>query len=210
MATIILDLKECAITDTGEVIVKYDHLVFGLLLAGKSIQGLKTFRQSQAEWYVAESFSDSKKPDTDVEIYNYRRGPDRGIPIVMLDGVAERPAVECFEYNIPLKYLEIDLMEYTSDRLSKLFPDAIPPEYVKRLKDEFDKVCERQMQDLFRTVIYVIDRFEQENIVYGVGRGSSCASLMLYLIGLHMVDPVENDISIDEFLREDTDTPVNT
>ena len=203
MATVILDLRDCMITDTGEVIVKYDHLVYGLLLDGKPIKGLKTLQYSQAEWYVHTGFRDlTDQPPSDVAYHNFRcDDPDRIIPIVAPDGVAERPAPECFEYDIPPEYLKIDLVEYCVTRLSVLFPDTIPSTYVDRLKSEYEEICERQMQDWIRSMIYVIDTLDANHVIHGVGRGSSCASLMLVLIGVHMVDPVLYDIPIDEFLR---------
>jgi DNA polymerase III alpha subunit len=39
------------------------------------------------------------------------------------------------------------------------------------------------------------------NIVWGVGRGSSVASYVLFLIGIHKVDSLYYDLPIEEFLR---------
>ena len=41
----------------------------------------------------------------------------------------------------------------------------------------------------------------KNNIVWGVGRGSSVASFVLFLIGVHKINSLYYDISIDEFLR---------
>jgi DNA polymerase III alpha subunit len=40
-----------------------------------------------------------------------------------------------------------------------------------------------------------------KNIVWGVGRGSSCSSYLLYLLGLHEVDVVKYDVDISDFIR---------
>jgi DNA polymerase III alpha subunit len=50
-------------------------------------------------------------------------------------------------------------------------------------------------------LIYVIDVMTEKNVVWGVGRGSSCSSYLLYLLGLHEVDPVKYEIEISDFLR---------
>jgi DNA polymerase III alpha subunit len=39
------------------------------------------------------------------------------------------------------------------------------------------------------------------NIVWGVGRGSSVASYALYLIGIHKIDPIKYNLSINEFFK---------
>ncbi len=38
-------------------------------------------------------------------------------------------------------------------------------------------------------------------VIWGVGRGSSVASYVLYLIGIHKVDSMYYDLPINEFLR---------
>jgi DNA polymerase III alpha subunit len=39
------------------------------------------------------------------------------------------------------------------------------------------------------------------NIVWGVGRGSSVASYVLYLLGVHKVDSIKYGLDIREFLK---------
>jgi len=46
-----------------------------------------------------------------------------------------------------------------------------------------------------------MDQIVQKDIVTGVGRGSSVSSLVLYLIGVHHIDPVKYNLSYKEFLR---------
>ena len=60
---------------------------------------------------------------------------------------------------------------------------------------------EAGLNDLLRTICFVLHEFEQKQIVWGVGRGSSCASYLLFIIGLHEVDPIKNDIDISEFFH---------
>ena len=38
-------------------------------------------------------------------------------------------------------------------------------------------------------------------VIWGVGRGSSVASYVLYLIGIHKIDSMYYDLPINEFLR---------
>ncbi len=54
---------------------------------------------------------------------------------------------------------------------------------------------------VLKLMIFIIDKFEQTGIVWGVGRGSSVSSYVLYLIGVHDVDSVEFDLPIEDFLH---------
>ena len=42
---------------------------------------------------------------------------------------------------------------------------------------------------------------KDNNIVYGVGRGSSVSSYILYLIGVHRVNSLKFNLDIKEFLK---------
>ena len=50
-------------------------------------------------------------------------------------------------------------------------------------------------------LIYFIDTLRANNMVWGVGRGSSVASFCLFLIGVHKINPMLYDLDITEFLR---------
>ena len=51
----------------------------------------------------------------------------------------------------------------------------------------------------------LVQRFKKENVVWGVGRGSSCASYLLYLLEIHDIDPIKYDIEFSEFSKERID-----
>jgi DNA polymerase III alpha subunit len=48
---------------------------------------------------------------------------------------------------------------------------------------------------------YLVDTLRKNNVVWGVGRGSSVASYILYLIGVHKVDSIKYNLDINEFLK---------
>jgi len=50
-------------------------------------------------------------------------------------------------------------------------------------------------------LIYVLDVMREKKVIWGVGRGSSCSSYLLYLLGLHEVDPVKYDVEFTDFIR---------
>ena len=60
---------------------------------------------------------------------------------------------------------------------------------------------EREAFDLLRYLKYLVDTMRKNNIVWGVGRGSSVASYVLYLIGVHKINSMYYDLDIAEFLK---------
>ena len=72
---------------------------------------------------------------------------------------------------------------------------------VKRVHDEVDAFEERNMLPLLQYMVYLVDFMRENNIVWGVGRGSSVASYVLYLIGVHRIDSIQFDLDWTEFLR---------
>ena len=118
-----------------------------------------------------------------------------------------------------LKKLEVDL---TVDQ--KLFDEAnqrnwfMPEDYCpnliehlyglcttdierNRVSEELDLFIQHGMLDLLFYLKYLIDTMRSNSIVWGVGRGSSVASYVLYLLGVHKVDSIKYDLDINEFLR---------
>jgi DNA polymerase III alpha subunit len=76
-------------------------------------------------------------------------------------------------------------------------------EAIKRTEAELALFTKHGMVDLLRCLVHVFEEFKKAGVVYGVGRGSSCASYVLHLIGVHMVDPIIYSIPIEEFFKEE-------
>lgn len=100
-------------------------------------------------------------------------------------------------WNIPESYQKLNLIEYVMDRAK-----AKGPAYVKRAEEELAEIGTRGLGTIFKTLIFVIDQLKLNKQLWGVGRGSSCASLVLHLIGVHEVDPVKYDIPMEEFYHD--------
>ena len=60
---------------------------------------------------------------------------------------------------------------------------------------------ERDLFDLLRYLKYLVDVMQENCIIWGVGRGSSVASYVLYLLGIHKIDSMFYDLDPHEFLR---------
>ena len=71
----------------------------------------------------------------------------------------------------------------------------------KRVEEELEEFKKRGMLDLLRYMVYLVNFMRDNNIVWGVGRGSSVASYVLYLIGVHRINSIQYDLDWREFLR---------
>ena len=60
---------------------------------------------------------------------------------------------------------------------------------------------ERNLFDLLRYLKYLVDVMSSNCIIWGVGRGSSVASYVLYKLGVHRVDSLYYNLDVTEFLR---------
>jgi DNA polymerase III alpha subunit len=70
-----------------------------------------------------------------------------------------------------------------------------------RVQAELEAYKARNMLDLLRWLKYFVDTCSKENIVWGLGRGSSVASYILFLIGVHNIDSIKYNLDWQEFLR---------
>jgi len=97
-------------------------------------------------------------------------------------------------WNMPDKYKNLDIAKYLLD-LCKTDVE------LQRVGKELLLYQERGMFKLLCFLVYLVDTMRDNNVVWGVGRGSSVASYVLYLIGVHKIDSIYYDLDVDEFLR---------
>jgi DNA polymerase III alpha subunit len=105
-------------------------------------------------------------------------------------------------YQIPQEYFDIDLADFVNKKLQDIPMNATNMKQAQdRVDRELAEIAKRKIELLFKTIIYVVDIFNKNNIVYGVGRGSSCACYILYLLGLNLVNPLKYNIPVEEFFH---------
>ena len=100
----------------------------------------------------------------------------------------------------PNKWLEAKLMEKYQIDDPVTLRDTHTYEWI-RVTEELTEYHSRGMYPLLQYMIYLVDFMRENNIVWGVGRGSSVASYVLYLIGVHKIDSIQFDLDWREFLR---------
>jgi len=97
-------------------------------------------------------------------------------------------------WYMPKEYLEMDIAKFILDQCTN-------EAELQRAGEELILFQERNMFVLLRYLKYLVDTMRKHNIVWGVGRGSSVASFVLFLLGVHRINSLYYDLSIDEFIK---------
>ena len=104
-------------------------------------------------------------------------------------------AEHCIQnWNMPEDYRDLDIVRFINNR-------PLTYEQRERVHTEIQLFQERGMIPVLRFLAYLVDTCNENNIVLGVGRGSSVSSYVLYLLGVHKIDSIKYNLDIKEFLK---------
>jgi DNA polymerase III alpha subunit len=115
-------------------------------------------------------------------------------PVFMIKEIPDSVEEAITQWNIPQEIAELDLDVYFAEKVSTV-------EEAVRVADELALYRERNMEPMLRFMIHLVNVMTEHKIVWGVGRGSSVSSFLLYLAGLHSVNSVKYNLDIKEFIR---------
>ena len=82
-----------------------------------------------------------------------------------------------------------------------LYQQCSTPETKQRVDQELMLFEKHHMMPVLNTMKYVVDTLRSNHIVWGVGRGSSVASYVLHIIGVHKIDSIKYNLPINEFFK---------
>jgi DNA polymerase III alpha subunit len=108
--------------------------------------------------------------------------------------VEEFDAIYQNNFFIPPEYAAMDIAKFVLDQCHT-------EEELQRAGTELLLYQERDMFVLLQYLKYLVDTMRSNNIVWGVGRGSSVSSFVLFLIGIHKINSLYYDLSVEEFLK---------
>jgi DNA polymerase III alpha subunit len=91
--------------------------------------------------------------------------------------------------------------EYKDMDIEGFLVDQCPKQHYDRLVEELVLFRQHNMLPLLKYLKYLVDTLRENNILWGVGRGSSVASYVLFLIGVHKIDSIKYNLDIKEFLK---------
>lgn len=162
-----------------------ENEAFQALYSGK-IQNLETVTLDNSK--AIEQFNQSIKRNADK------------IPTTQPEEDLEDISVEFFdESNQCDWFMPEDAVHH--NLVEMLYGMCETEEQRKRVDLELELFIQHGMFDLLFYLKYLVDTMRENNVMWGVGRGSSVASYVLYLIGVHKVDSIKYELDIHEFLK---------
>jgi len=136
---------------------------------------------------VTDKFNHSKKINFDS--FEYLRKPeDKKLTQAEFDKINQK------QWFIPDNYypnLSNDLYEMCKTQ-----------EQIERVNLELELYHKHGMIDLLYYLKYLVDTMREKSILWGVGRGSSVSSYVLFLLGVHKIDSIKYNLDIREFFKE--------
>tara|TARA_X000000950_G_C13668254_1_gene558832 strand:+ start:145 stop:666 length:522 start_codon:yes stop_codon:yes gene_type:complete len=146
-------------------------------------------------------------PDFDIstlylnDIQKYSKSlKELGIDLPVIYTAPKRSTIEkfdkenCDNWHMPEKYYQINVLQWLLDKCQN-------DEEKMRVQMEYDLFEKKNFIRVLQFLIYFIDNLRANDVVWGVGRGSSVASFCLFLIGVHKINPMLYNLDVTEFLR---------
>lgn len=108
--------------------------------------------------------------------------------------VPEFDQVRQGHWYMPDEYKNMDIAEYVLGLCEN-------QAQLQRCGEELLMFQEHDLFDLLKYMKYLVDVMRENRVIWGVGRGSSVASYVLYKLGVHRIDSMFYDLDPREFLR---------
>jgi hypothetical protein len=167
----------------GEIIFNEDD-VCNLLMQGRDVASLKNMKVD-ASVDIAKA---ALLLDCVPALINYNALNDETESIEEFDCRLQRT------WHMPENYKKLDIAQHILDLCTT---DA----ELQRCGHELLLYQERNLFDLLRFLKYLVDTMTEYQVIWGVGRGSSVASYVLYKLDVHRIDSMFYELDVEEFLR---------
>lgn len=165
----------------GQAILSSSHLK-ELLLQGKNISHLNV------------------EPDEEILLFQKYQSELLSETITFLGAPEEEITFDEFHkrcadtWIFPAIYQQIDVKTWLLDKCKTLVEIA-------RVEEEYLLYEDRDLIMLLRLFIFLVDYMRKNKFIWGVGRGSSTSSYILFLIGVHRVDSLKYGFDIRDYLK---------
>lgn len=103
--------------------------------------------------------------------------------------------IDTSRWSIPKEYQDLDIENWVLNQCKDVLSYS-------RAEQELALYRQNDMIPVLKTMKYIVDTLRANNIVWGVGRGSSVASYVLHVIGVHKIDSIKYNLPIEEFFKE--------
>ena len=177
-----LTFKEMKTSKYGEMVFDESDLC-DLIMQGHDIVNMPVTVEPDLD--LERIASILEEPDSLIEwTFPY----DNDIPVPAWDAMQQR------HWFMPDSYRDMDIAEHVLNLCSNDVE-------LQRVGQELLMYQERGLFDLLKYLTYLVDTMRQHQLIWGVGRGSSVASYVLYKLDVHKIDSIFYDLDIKEFLR---------
>lgn len=96
-----------------------------------------------------------------------------------------------------------DLVEHViSYRRKTFYGVATEQQHLQRVEMEMEFFVRKKYEGFLCLIRRIIQSFKDNNIVWGIGRGSACASYVMFLLEVHDSQTVVFDLPFKEFSKE--------
>jgi DNA polymerase III alpha subunit len=167
----------------GEIVLDEQDL-FDLVMQGRSLESL--------ERVTVDHSVDLEKLiqvlDDPASLITWTFPADSNVSVPDWDAAQQR------HWHMPEEYANMDIAAHV---LSLCKTDA----ELQRAGHELMLYQERGLFNLLRYLKHLVDTMTKNHVIWGVGRGSSVASYVLYLLGVHRINSMYYDLDASEFLR---------
>lgn len=140
---------------------------------------------SDEEW--GEAVKDIIKPELAQDAINNRNNVLSQLNAQLLDAEMYKPV------------RNKTLLEMCVEGAARLRVNLEDPIYAARLERELRLIKEKDFEDYFYIIAEIVNWAKDEMIV-GPARGSSCGSLVCYLLNITTVDPIKYDLIFERFI----------
>lgn len=166
----------------GEVVLESQDIE-DMILQGRDVSDIHHARVSGIDiQQLRDMFPDLSN------IQTWQMAEDRDISVSEFDQEHQN------RWLMPREYQELDIAQVVLDLCAT-------PEELQRAAQELLMFQDRDMMPVLQYMKYLVDTMRANNIVWGVGRGSSVASFVLYLLGVHRINSLYYELDPGEFLR---------
>ena len=173
-------MAEVRSNNVGEISVT-DQEAFDALYSGKITSLENVYIDNPSQYNVARDVNADKIPQLKSMTESF-------------DDISAWDQKNQTAWYMPDEYKNFNIIEFLLDKTTN-------EEEYQRVVKELDLFYQYDMIDVLKYIKYLVDTMRHNKIVWGVGRGSSVSSYILFLIGIHKIDSLKYDLDIREFLK---------